>query len=212
MGRVDFKNPEAVSATVKNCKFESPSNYRRVEVYAPGQSEDITSFKFTFESCEFNDGCKIIASTRTTKDKVDENGNIVYNYDYACWEDPTDNDNWNRKYSWNNSLDNIPAERQAVGLTDGEWVYDADLDSYVRSKGYWIYNKSAQQVAIEFDNYYVNIEFTNCQYAGAALSSSTEFVGNVNNHDGIYYRIIIDGATYRALWDSENGKYVIIPA
>lgn len=203
MGRIEFRSPETSSSIVKNCKFESPSSYRVVQINAPVQSEEITSYKFSFEACEFNKDCKIGAYVPWDKPKLDENGNEV-KQDIYCW--------WEQQSYWrqSNNLDDVPEANKTVGQTSGSDVWNEDTQQWEKSEGYWIQQSTVWE-KIQYEDYHVTVAFNGCKYDGSALTSESDAFNYFSN-PGVLFRFEIDGTTYRALWDSENEKYILIPA
>lgn len=205
IAQVNFRNPEAASATVKNCKFESPTKGKRVTITGPYQTSEITSFKFTFESCEFAKECVLYANLVTWKPKYDASGNPVMIKEWSWWN--TDGTSWWTNYTQNK--DDIPS-----GLTEttGAWIWDDNLGESVRSTGYWLNGTWQDSEPTTFDNYYYITSFASCKYDGAALTPESPFLDGMNIYDGVFYRFEIDGATYKAVLDSDTNKWLLIPA
>ena len=182
-----FRNPEAATASVKNCKFESANkDYRQARITVPYQSTEISSFKFTFDNCEFSDEFKISARINNSKPVIDEEGNPVWVYYYEYREEG----------KWISfevpSFDDIPEEAK-------------EKDGF----GYW---RSRKYEPVTYKDYYATIAFIECKYADKALTPETSFFDYSRTPDGAYIRYEFDGKTYRALWDDENQKYILIEA
>lgn len=205
-GYVEFKNPEAATASVKNCKFEGTTEYPSVEIVVPYQSEDISSFKFTFDGCEFVKDCAFYNRIVDSKPKLDENGNQVY-VNYYRWYtfDENGDVDWNY-YNASESLDDVPEAVKEVGQTDSAYTVE---DGY--SKGYWI-EKTAVYEGVEFKDYFIYMTFTNCKCGDEAMTAENINIPSAWAPSGAYLRYEFDGELYRAVWDNENGKYILIPA
>lgn len=205
MGSVGFKDPKSANATVKNCKFVGAGNYRGVTISVPYQTEEISNFKFIFDGCEFIDNCRFSCRINSWKPKLDDEGNEIYKTYYCWWEDPTDNNNWNQGRSEDEK--DIPAERKSVGETyNYGWGDDGS-----RSTGYWIVNERQEEI-VTYNDYYAYVVFNSCKYAGVTLTSETLLLDSAGAPEGAYLRFEIDGTLYKAEWDSESGKYILIPA
>jgi len=183
---INFRNPEAATASVKNCKFESANkDYRRARITVPYQSTEISSFKFTFDNCEFSDEFKISASINDRKPVIDEEGNPVWLYYYEYREEG----------KWVSfevaSFDDIPEEAK-------------EKDGF----GYWMGQKYE---TVTYKDYYATIAFIECKYADKALTPETSFFDYSQTPDGAYIRYEFDGKTYRAIRmydpEKEGDKY-----
>ena len=188
---INFRNPEAATASVKNCKFESANkDYRRAWITVPYQSTEISSFKFTFDNCEFSDEFKISASVNERKYIFDENGNPVWVYYYEYREEG----------KWISfevaSFDEIPEEAK-------------EKDGF----GYWMGQKYE---TVTYKDYYATIAFIECKYADKALTPETSCFDYSRTPDGAYIRYEFDGKTYRAIqmYDPEKDKstWILIEA
>jgi hypothetical protein len=189
--QINFRNPEAATASVKNCKFESANkDFRRAWITVPYQSTEISSFKFTFDNCEFSDEFKFSASMNNSKPVIDEEGNPVWAYYYEYREEG----------KWISfevaSPDDIPEE-----------AWEKDGFNTWRSPKY-------EQVT--YKDYYATIAFIECKYADKALTPETSCFDYSWTPDGAYIRYEFDGKTYRAIqmYDPENGKstWILIEA
>lgn len=205
-GYVQFRNPEAATASVKNCKFEGATEDPSVQIVVPYQSEDISSFKFTFDGCEFVKDCAFYNRIVDSKPKLDENGNQVY-VNYYRWYtfDENGDVDWNY-YNASESLDDVPEAVKEVGQTDSAYTVE---DGY--SKGYWI-EKTAVYEGVEFKDYFIYMTFTNCKCGDEAMTAENINIEGAWTPSGAYLRYEFDGELYRAVWDNENGKYILIPA
>ena len=191
---INFRNPETATASVKNCKFESANkDYRRARITVPYQSTEISSFKFTFDNCEFSDEFKISASINDRKPVIDEEGNPVWLYYYEYREEGK----WIRFEVA--SFDDIPEEAK-------------EKDGF----GYWM---SQKYEPVTYKDYYATIAFIECKYADKALTPETSFFDYSDyswTPDGAYIRYEFDGKTYRAIqmYDPEKGKstWILIEA
>lgn len=188
---INFRNPEAATASVKNCKFESANkDYRQARITVPYQSTEISSFKFTFDNCEFSDEFKISASINDRKPVIDEEGNPVWGYYYEYREEG----------KWISfevpSFDDIPEEAK-------------EKDGF----GYWMSQKYEQTT---YKDYYATIAFIECKYADKALTPETSCFDYSWTPDGAYIRYEFDGKTYRAIqmYDPEKDKstWILIEA
>lgn len=201
--RVNFRDPQSSSASVKNCKFEGNGDEKRVSIIIPAQTQKVNGYKFSFENCEFPKDCKFQNSFSTERPVLDEKGNQVYK-DIYCWID-FDNGQW---YG-SESLDGVPAAKKEVGQTESYWVDD----DY--SKGYWIEKQPVYEDAT-YKDYYAYISFTSCKIGGAAFTSEKLLMDSAFSPAGAYLRFEFDGKTYRAIsiYDPEVGKtaWVLIEA
>ena len=186
---INFRNPETATASVKNCKFESANkDYRRARITVPYQSTEISSFKFTFDNCEFSDEFKISASINDRKPVIDEEGNPVWLYYYEYREEGK----WIRFEVA--SFDDIPEEAK-------------EKDGF----GYWM---SQKYEPVTYKDYYATIAFIECKYADKALTPETNCFDYSDYSwipDGAYIRYEFDGKTYRAIRmydpEKEGDKY-----
>ena len=208
-GKIYFRNPQSASATVKECKFIGTDEEKSIRIYVPYQTEEITGFKFSFDKCEFPKDCKFGSDVQTSKPILDEKGNQVYKNIYRWWIFNGDLPDW----SWYGSetLDGVPADKKEIGECNGgnDNTEGKSLNGY--STGYWI-EQEPQYEEVEYKDYYIYVSFTECKIDGAALTPSNISISNSWTPDGAYIRYEFDGKTYRALWDEENGKYVLIEA
>ena len=186
---INFRNPETATASVKNCKFESANkDYRRARITVPYQSTEISSFKFTFDNCEFSDEFKISASINDRKPVIDEEGNPVWLYYYEYREEGK----WIRFEVA--SFDDIPEEAK-------------EKDGF----GYWM---SQKYEPVTYKDYYATIAFIECKYADKALTPETncfDYSDYSWTPDGAYIRYEFDGKVYRAIRmydpEKEGDKY-----
>ena len=209
--RIDFRDSQSASATVKECKFVGSDDEKQVYIIVPYQTEEITGFKFSFDNCEFAKDCRFLNGVNTSKPILDENGDQVYKYIYRWWTFTEDGyGDWNY---WNRSesLDDVPEANQEIGETEGGWTWEEGKSLNGYSTGYWI-EKEAQFEDATFKDYYIYVSFTECKIDGAALTSENITISNSWVPSGAYLRYEFDGKTYRALWDSENEKYLLIEA
>ena len=187
--QINFRNPEAATASVKNCKFESANkDYRQAWITVPYQSTEISSFKFTFDNCEFSDEFKISASINDSKPVFDEEGNPIMVYYYYYYEEGK---------GWT-----VPVEAAS---------YD-DIPEEAKEKDGFIWWMGQKYEPVTYKDYYATIAFIECKYADKALTPETSFFDYSRTPDGAYIRYEFDGKTYRALWDEENKKYILIEA
>lgn len=210
MGYVAFRNPDAVSAAVKNCKFESDVKDRRVRINIPGQTEAINAFKFNFENCEFSENVIFENYITTSKPKLDTDGKPIYEDRYQWVVFSEDGDSW--WWTSSNNEANIPEANKAVGLLDNyDYEYNEEKERWEPQKGYWKYQSQVYE-EITFKDFYATISFKDCKYAGKTMTAESFHFNNSWLPTGAYLRYEFDGKTYRALWDEENGKYVLIEA
>lgn len=212
-GYVSFRDPEAATATVTRCEFEGTGNEKGVTIVAPYQSDKITSFKFSFYKCTFAKGTKFSSEVYSSKPKVDENGEYVYKTYYRWWDfDENGQPDWNTL--WTNkseSLDDVPAAAQEVGECNGGWDTTEGKTNNGYSAGYWI-EKELQYEDAEYKDYYVYLSFDGCEYDGANIKVEDIIVGYQSSLTGVLVRYEIDGKLYRALYDTENEVYTLVPA
>lgn len=209
MGSVGFKDPESANATVKNCKFEGVGDDKRVSISAPYQTEEISNFKFTFDGCEFSKDCRFRCEIYGSKPKLDDEGNYIYKTYYCWWtfnEEGTGSIGW---YNQSESLDDVPEKAKNIGQCNDGW--SGTEESGYLSTGYWIENQT-QYETVNYSDYYAYVVFNSCKYAGATLTPEALLVEGSWIPEGANLRYEIDGTLYKAEWDEENGKYVLIPA
>ena len=209
MGYVAFRNPNATSAAVKNCKFESDVNDRRVEIAIPGQTETINAFKFNFENCEFSENVIFYNYIVTSKPKLDANGKVVYE-DVYHWVVYDEAGNYLYETSSNNEA-NIPESTKAVGLLEnGSWTYNEETQTWEAPKGYWI-NQEIVYEEITFKDFYATISFKDCKYAGKTMTAESFHFNGAWLPTGAYLRYEFDGKVYRAIQmydpEKEGNKY-----
>ena len=212
-GYVSFRDPEAATATVTRCEFEGTGNEKGVTTVAPYQSDKITSFKFSFSKCTFAKGTKFSSDVNSSKPKVDANGEYVYKNYYRWWDfDENGEVDWNTY--WTNrseSLDDVPAAIQEIGECNGGWDATEGKNKNGYSAGYWI-EKELQYEDAEYKDYYVYLSFDGCEYDGANIKVEDIIVGYQSSLTGVLVRYEIDGKLYRALYDTENEVYTLVPA
>lgn len=212
-GYVSFRDPEAATATVTRCEFEGTGNEKGVTIVAPYQSDKITSFKFSFSKCTFAKGTKFSSDVNSSKPKVDANGEYVYKNYYRWWDfDENGEVDWNTY--WTNrseSLDDVPAAIQEIGECNGGWDATEGKNKNGYSAGYWI-EKELQYEDAEYKDYYVYLSFDGCEYDGANIKVEDIIVGYQSSLTGVLVRYEIDGKLYRALYDTENEVYTLVPA
>ena len=209
MGYVAFRNPDAVSAAVKNCKFESDVKDRRVEITIPGQTEAINAFKFNFENCEFSENVIFYNYITTSKPKLDTDGKPIYEdrYEWVVFSDDGNSWWWT---SSNNEAD-IPEANKAVGLLDNyDSEYNEEKERWEPQKGYWKYQSQVYE-EITFKDFYATISFKDCKYAGKTMTAESFHFNNSWLPTGAYLRYEFDGKVYRAIQmydpEKEGEKY-----
>ena len=208
-GKIYFRNPQSASATVKECKFIGTDKEKSIRIYVPYQTEEITGFKFSFDKCEFPKDCKFENRVQTSKPILDEKGNQVYKNIYRWWIFDGDHPDW--VWYRSETLDGVPADKKEIGECNGGYDNTEGKSKNGYSTGYWI-EQEPQYEEVEFKDYYIYVSFTECKIDGAALTPSNISISNSRLPTGAYLRYEFDGKTYRALWDEENGKYVLIEA
>lgn len=211
MENVGFKDPESANATVKNCKFEGVGDDKRVSISAPYQTEEISNFKFTFDGCEFSKDCRFRCEIYGSKPKLDDEGNYIYKTYYCWWtfnEEGTGSIGW---YNQSESLDDVPGSAKTIGECYSGWDTTEGKSQSGLSTGYWIENQM-QYETVSYNDYYAYVVFNSCKYAGATLTPEALLVEDSWIPEGANLRYEIDGTLYKAEWDEENGKYVLIPA
>lgn len=184
-----FRNPEAATASVKNSKFESANkDYRQAQITVPYQSTEISSFKFTFDNCEFSDEFKISASVNERKYIFDENGNSIWSWYYRYYDD--EEEKWIGPI-WVASYDDIPKE--------------------AKEKDGFYYDWAEKYELVTYKDYYATIAFIDCKYADKTLTPETSFFDYSRTPDGAYIRYEFDGKVYRAIRmydpEKEGDKY-----
>ena len=209
MGYVAFRNPEAVSATVKNCKFESDVKDRRVSINIPGQTEAINAFKFNFENCEFSENVIFENYIVTSKPKLDTDGKPIYEDRYEWVVFSKDGDSW--WWTSSNNEADIPEANKAVGLLDNsDYEYNEEKERWEPQKGYWKYQSQVYE-EITFKDFYATISFKDCKYAGKTMTAESFHFNGAWLPTGAYLRYEFDGKTYRAIRmydpEKEGDKY-----
>jgi hypothetical protein len=209
MGYISFRNPEAVSVAVKNCKFESDVKDRRVSINIPGQTEAINAFKFNFENCEFSENVIFENYIVTSKPKLDTDGKPIYEdrYEWVVFSDDGNSWWWT---SSNNEAD-IPEANKAVGLLDNsDYEYNEEKERWEPQKGYWKYQSQVYE-EITFKDFYATISFKDCKYAGKTMTAESFHFNNSWLPTGAYLRYEFDGKVYRAIQmydpEKEGDKY-----
>ena len=210
-GGVEFRNPESATASIKNCKFVGATENKYLYILVPYQSEEISSFKFTFDGCEFAKGCEFYNGVVTSKPKLDENGKPVYVNYYRWWTFNEDGYvDWDY-YNVSESLDDVPEAVKEIGQTDGGWTDEEGKSQNGYSTGYWI-EKQVVYEGVEFKDYFIYITFTKCKCGDEAMTAENINIPSAWAPSGAYLRYEFDGDVYRAVWDGENDKYILIPA
>ena len=209
MGYVAFRNPNATSAAVKNCKFESDVNDRRVEIAIPGQTETINAFKFNFENCEFSENVIFYNYIVTSKPKLDTDGKPIYEDRYEWVVFSEDGDSW--WWTSSNNEADIPEANKAVGLLDNsDYEYNEEKERWEPQKGYWKYQSQVYE-EITFKDFYATISFKDCKYAGKTMTAESFHFNNSRLPTGAYLRYEFDGKVYRAIQmydpEKEGDKY-----
>ena len=195
--------PNQTKEDIKNCKFVNEfSRHGLIQVYVPYQKENVSSYEFTFDNCEFSN-TNIYASIEKTKLKKDQDGNQVYK-DVYCWYKEED-DGHMVVTQIADDLDKVPEEIKSKGQHDQFLEIDQETGKFIYTEGYWVEQREAYE-DVNFDNYYVYLVFNNCKYNGSALTSNTRFISEVEDFlpAGVYTRYVIDGKTYKYVWDKEN--------
>lgn len=209
MGYITFRNPEAVSATVKNCKFESDVKDRRVSINIPGQTEAINAFKFNFENCEFSENVIFENYIMTSKPKLDTDGKPIYEDRYEWVVFSEDGDSW--WWTSSNNEADIPEANKAVGLLDNsDYEYNEEKERWEPQKGYWKYQSQVYE-EITFKDFYATISFKDCKYAGKTMTAESFHFNGAWLPTGAYLRYEFDGKVYRAIRmydpEKEGDKY-----
>ena len=209
MGYVAFRNPEAVSAAVKNCKFESDVKDRRVRINIPGQTEAINAFKFNFENCEFSENVIFENYIETSKPKLDTDGKPIYEDRYEWVVFSEDGDSW--WWTSSNNEADIPEANKAVGLLDNyDYEYNEEKERWEPQKGYWKYQSQVYE-EITFKDFYATISFKDCKYAGKTMTAESFHFNGAWLPTGAYLRYEFDGKVYRAIQmydpEKEGDKY-----
>ena len=191
------KGANAISA--KNCKFESYADkeaYLIVNSLTP--NDGITSFKVTFDNCEFVENTLF-----DFHQDVDISEVTVY-----YWSQIIDGAVYPGGSS--TSLDDVPEYNKNVGETKDRYddSKNPDSDHPNLSMGYWKETQQGGVLPIEKFDY--TVVFNNCKYGGSALTSTTPVEAYINPTEvlGLNYFVEIDGTKYTpsTKWDEANGK------
>ena len=195
--------PNQTKGGIKNCKFVYEISQTGIHINVPYQKENVSSYEFTFDNCEFPNTNYIHAHIEKTKLKKDQDGNQVYK-DVYCWYKEEDDGHSVRTYT-EDDLDKVPEEIKSKGQHDQFLEIDQETGKFIYTEGYWVEQREAYE-DVNFDNYYVYLVFNNCKYNGSALTSNTRLIGDHEDDlpAGVYTRYVIDGKTYKYVWDKEN--------
>lgn len=184
---ISFRENQVSSATVTNCKFESGNDNKNVNISVPAQSSDVTSQKFKFSGCSFSEGFKFNLSGTTRVYEYDADGNPVY-YKTPYYE------------YYDSTLDTYLYVESQEDIPDGASWW-----------GPYTYYQQKFTI-VKYKDFYATLALDNCTIGGNPFTTETEFIDGFNTYEGFYVRFEIDGVTYRAIWDYDAKKYVLIPA
>ena len=178
------------SFSLKNCKFEKNSlDTRCISVESPIPSDGESSFKATFDNCEFANGTNFYFD----QDCGESKEVTVY-----VWSQIIDGAVYPGGSS--TSLDDVPEYNKNVGETKDRYddSKNPDQDHPNLSMGYW--KETVKQMVLPVDKFDFNITFNNCKYGGSALTASTTIYGRLDPKDipGLSYFVEIDGTKYTA--------------
>ena len=191
------------SFSLKNCKFEKNSlDTRCISVESPIPSDGESSFKATFDNCEFADGTNFYFD----QDCGESKEVTVY-----VWSQIIDGAVYPGGSS--TSLDDVPEYNKKVGETKDRYddSKNLDQDHPNLSMGYW--KETVKQLVLPVDKFDFNITFNNCKYGGSALTASTTIYGRLDPKDipGLSYFVEIDGTKYTAnsVRDEASQEYIM---
>lgn len=191
------------SFSLKNCKFEKNSlDTRCISVESPIPFDGESSFKATFDNCEFADGTNFYFD----QDCGESKEVTVY-----VWSQIIDGAVYPGGSS--TSLDDVPEYNKKVGETKDRYddSKNLDQDHPNLSMGYW--KETRQMLVLPVDKFDFNITFNNCKYGGSALTASTTIYGRLDPKDipGLSYFVEIDGTKYTAnsVRDEASQEYIM---
>ena len=191
------------SFSLKNCKFEKNSlDTRCISVESPIPSDGESSFKATFDNCEFANGTNFYFD----QDCGESKEVTVY-----VWSQIIDGAVYPGGSS--TSLDDVPEYNKNVGETKDRYddSKNPDQDHPNLSMGYW--KETVKQLVLPVDKFDFNITFNNCKYGGSALTASTTIYGRLDPKDipGLSYFVEIDGTKYTAnsVRDEASQEYIM---
>lgn len=191
------------SFSLKNCKFEKNSlDTRCISVESPIPFDGESSFKATFDNCEFADGTNFYFD----QDCGESKEVTVY-----VWSQIIDGAVYPGGSS--TSLDDVPEYNKKVGETKDRYddSKNLDQDHPNLSMGYW--KETVKQLVLPVDKFDFNITFNNCKYGGSALTASTTIYGRLDPKDipGLSYFVEIDGTKYTAnsVRDEASQEYIM---
>ena len=191
------------SFSLKNCKFEKNSlDTRCISVESPIPSDGESSFKATFDNCEFANGTNFYFD----QDCGESKEVTVY-----VWSQIIDGAVYPGGSS--TSLDDVPEYNKKIGETKDRYddSKNPDQDHPNLSMGYW--KETVKQLVLPVDKFDFNITFNNCKYGGSALTASTTIYGRLDPKDipGLSYFVEIDGTKYTAnsVRDEASQEYIM---
>lgn len=189
------------SFSLKNCKFEKNSlDTRCISVESPIPFDGESSFKATFDNCEFADGTNFYFD----QDCGESKEVTVY-----VWSQIIDGAVYPGGES--TSFDDVPDyNKKNVGETNGRYddSKNPDTEHQGMSMGYW--KETRQMIVLPIEKFDYTVVFNNCKYGGSALTSTTPVEAYFNPTEvlGLNYFVEIDGTKYTpsTKWDEANGK------
>ena len=161
-------------------------------------NDGITSFKVTFDNCEFVENTLF-----DFHQDVDISEVTVY-----VWSQIIDGAVYPGGSS--TSLDDVPEYNKNVGETKDRYddSKNPDSDHPNLSMGYW--KETQQWGVLPIEKFDYTVVFNNCKYGGSALTSTTPVEAYINPTEvlGLNYFVEIDGTKYTpsTKWDEANGK------
>ena len=187
--QVFFANSNTTSGIAKNCKFLG-SNNKEVSVQVPAQTAEISSYKFTFSSCNFSEGTMIYAYLQQQVYEIDSDGApVFYNtpwYAYFVQE----GDVW-REYV-------VEDESQVPENAESKYTGDWERQKFSYA---------------EFNNYDITVAFDGCKLADASINKESGCFGSPYVPSGVFFKYEIDGTSYSEWewkWDESTQKSYII--
>lgn len=193
-----LKGANAIS--VKNCKFERYDNQGFFSVYSSSLSDGETSFKTTFDNCEFADNTKF-----NFTQKLEDYAEVTIYY----WTKIVDGAIFPGGSS--TSLDDVPEANKEVGETSDKYDTSKNpVEGYPMSMGYWKDTHQRAVLPVDVDKFDFTIAFNNCKYGTSAMTASTPVEASFNPTEvqGLNFYVEIDGTKYTSgtEWDEASGK------
>ena len=188
------KGANAISA--KNCKFESYADKEAyLSVYSIEPNDGVSSFKATFDNCEFveNTFFDFLQGAGYKEVQVYFWTKIV---DGAIFPDGP-----------STSFADVPEANKEVGETKDKYDTSKNpVEGYPMSMGYW--RETQKTPALPVDNFDFTAAFNGCKYGSGALTATTPIEIMLSGVQGLNYFVEIDGTKYTpsTKWDEATGK------